>query len=345
MKQNILIVMCCVCLLACRQTREVSEQLQTVKVGKVQRMDISQTHEYPFISMPVRTTELSFRVGGQVMKFDALDGQYYAKGEQIAVIDNRDYKLKKQRAEASFRQAEADYLRTSRLYENNNISGMTYEQSKANYERTKADYEQAKNDLSDTRLVAPFNGYIQQTHIEHFQDVKPSQPIVTLIDIDEIKIQASVTEEVASLLRGREKEACTIRFHALEGKTYKPEKAWITQSVTENKLSYMLTAIIDNADRTLMGGMAGNLMVDAESRKISEGKMAVPVKAVAREIEQRSYVWAVDGDNTVRKKYVELGRLLTDGMVEVKSGLSGDERIVLTGLTALSDNEKVQILD
>ena len=49
MKQNILIVMCCVCLLACRQTGEVSEQLQTVKVGKVQRMDVSQTHEYPFI--------------------------------------------------------------------------------------------------------------------------------------------------------------------------------------------------------------------------------------------------------------------------------------------------------
>ena len=127
--------MCCVYLLACRQTGEVSEQLQTEKVGKVQRMDVSQTHEYPFISMPVRTTELSFRVGGQVMRFDALDGQYYAKGEQIAVIDNRDYKLKKQRAEASFRQAEADYLRTSRLYENNNISGMNSRRPITNVQR------------------------------------------------------------------------------------------------------------------------------------------------------------------------------------------------------------------
>ena len=50
---------------------------------------------------------------------------------------------------------------------------MNYEQAKANYERTKADYEAAVNAWEDSRLYAPFDGYVQQAHIERYQDVKP----------------------------------------------------------------------------------------------------------------------------------------------------------------------------
>ena len=53
---------------------------------------------------------------------------------------------------------------------------MNYEQAKANYERTKADYEAAVNAWEDSRLYAPFDGYVQQAHIERYQDVKPSVP-------------------------------------------------------------------------------------------------------------------------------------------------------------------------
>ena len=56
---------------------------------------------------------------------------------------------------------------------------MNYEQAKANYERTKADYEAAVNAWEDSRLYAPFDGYVQQAHIERYQDVKPSVPVVT----------------------------------------------------------------------------------------------------------------------------------------------------------------------
>ena len=42
---------------------------------------------------------------------------------------------------------------------------MNYEQAKANYERTKADYEAAVNAWEDSRLYAPFDGYVQQAHM------------------------------------------------------------------------------------------------------------------------------------------------------------------------------------
>ena len=68
---------------------------------------------------------------------------------------------------------------------------MNYEQAKANYERTKADYEAAVNAWEDSRLYAPFDGYVQQAHIERYQDVKPSVPVVTFIDLSRIKVEAT----------------------------------------------------------------------------------------------------------------------------------------------------------
>lgn len=78
---------------------------------------------------------------------------------------------------------------------------MNYEQAKANYERTKADYEAAVNAWEDSRLYAPFDGYVQQVHIERYQDVKPSVPVVTFIDLSRIKVEAYVPEDMALQMR------------------------------------------------------------------------------------------------------------------------------------------------
>ena len=58
---------------------------------------------------------------------------------------------------------------------------MNYEQAKANYERTKADYEAAVNAWEDSRLYAPFDGYVQQAHIERYQDVKRLRILISTV--------------------------------------------------------------------------------------------------------------------------------------------------------------------
>ena len=146
--------------------------------------------------------------------FDVQQGQFFRKGQLIAAIDERDFVIQKQRTEALYRQAEVDYARISSLYAKDNISGMNYEQAKANYERTKADYEAAVNAWEDSRLYAPFDGYVQQVHIERYQDVKPSVPVVTFIDLSRIKVEAYVPEDMALQMRQKDSVACV---HFLTG--------------------------------------------------------------------------------------------------------------------------------
>ena len=179
--------------------------------------------------------------------FDVQQGQFFRKGQLIAAIDERDFVIQKQRTEALYRQAEVDYARISSLYAKDNISGMNYEQAKENYERTKADYEAAVNAWEDSRLYAPFDGYVQQAHIERYQDVKPSVPVVTFIDLSRIKVEAYVPEDMALQMRQKDSVACVVRFNALPDREFVPSEYFLTQRMSLAAIIIAMGMLVDNA--------------------------------------------------------------------------------------------------
>lgn len=65
----------------------------------------------------------------------------------------------------------------------------------------RADFDMAANELADTRLLAPFDGYVQQTYIERHQTVRPQQAVVTFIDLSQVKAEVYVPEDMAVALR------------------------------------------------------------------------------------------------------------------------------------------------
>ena len=51
--------------------------------------------EFSFIAQPFRTSELSFRVGGPIDRFDVYAGNRYKQGSIIAEIDPRDFRIRR----------------------------------------------------------------------------------------------------------------------------------------------------------------------------------------------------------------------------------------------------------
>ena len=235
------------CLCACSRMPQEQASFPSVKVVHAEVMEAPSSRCYTFISQPYRLSELSFRVGGPVHAFDVQQGQFFRKGQLIAAIDERDFVIQKQRTEALYRQAEVDYARISSLYAKDNISGMNYEQAKANYERTKADYEAAVNAWEDSRLYAPFDGYVQQAHIERYQDVKPSVPVVTFIDLSRIKVEAYVPEDMALQMRQKDSVACVVRFNALPDREFVPSEYFLTQRMSLAAIIIAMGMLVDNA--------------------------------------------------------------------------------------------------
>lgn len=326
--------------ISCKDPNQNNNRERVVRIAPVISGQEQTRKEFPFIAIPFRTSELSFRVGGPIDQLEVYAGNFYKQGDIIAEIDSRDFRIRKERTQAVYQQAKAEFERIQVLYEKRNLSASTFEKAKADYISAKTAYETAVYELSDTRLRAPFDGYIGEVYIEKFQDVKPSQPIVSFIDIDRLKIQTYVTQEIA--FNCPEHQEAELRFDAMPDKPYKAMVTEISKSTTSNNLSYLLTVLLPNQKDQLPAGMSGKL-----SLKINSGTdctTIIPQQALCHRPAEGNYVWTIDtASKRVTRKKITPGKMLPDGKLNVSEGLNAGEIVVISGLRFLSEGMKVQI--
>lgn len=342
--EKILVLLAVVLLVSCgRENGTADDKRHFVNVVEASEANVRSDRSYSFVSKPYRTTDLSFRVGGPVNKFEVQPGQFFRKGQLIAAIDDRDFLVSRNNAEAVFNHAKAEYERISNLYEKGNISGSIYEKAKADYLQSKAALENAENALQDTKLCAPFDGYVQEVYIERYQEVRPSATVVSFIDLSKIKVETFIPEDVASSVKSGNASGAYVTFNTLKGEKFEVSESFISQSAMENNISYMFTAIVENSGDKLLGGMSGELHLPSS---VSGKSLAVvvPQSAVVNREETGTYVWTLDGNDCVKQTPVKVGSLLNGNLVEITEGLAVGEKVVVNNVHNLSDGENVKLI-
>lgn len=326
---------------SCSGNKEKEQPKVLVKTEKAVRNSSGTEQEYPFISQPYRTSELSFRVGGPIHRFDVFTGNYYKQGSVIAEIDPRDFRIRKEHSEAVYTQMKAEFERLQKLYEKNNISASQYEKIRADYVTAKTAFDIASCEMEDTKLTAPFNGYVGEVYIEKFQDVKATQPILSFIDIDRLRIETYVTQEVAA--RAHSLDSVEIRFDLDPDRKYKAHVIEISKGTTHNNLSYLLTALLPNPEGKLLAGMSGKVRLNFTSDERKKG-VVISQSSLCHRPTEGDYVWLVNENNTaVSLRKVSKGDLLPDGKVVISDGLEENEVIAASGLRFLADGMQVEL--
>lgn len=333
-----------VALYSCNSQNENKvSQLISVNVAQATAMQSAISKKFAFISKPYRATELSFRVGGPIKQFNAFPGTHYRQGEVVAEIDNRDFIIRKERAEGVFMQAKAEYERVKLLFDMNNLSASSYEKAKADYIMAKSAYEMATNELNDTRLIAPFEGYVAETYVEKFQDVKPTQRVVSFTEVDKLKIEVYVTQDVAMKCNGMKE--IDVEFDAFPSKKFKATVIDVSKTASNNNLSYLFTASLSNTSQKLLAGMSGKVQFTPDTNSVANNNVAIPNTSICNREEVGSYVWVVDKNTgVVSQRKIEMGAILPNGKTEIKLGLREGEYVATSGLRFLSDKMKVEII-
>ena len=114
---GILLLLLSMMLVSCKSSvQENQNRKMVVQVAQAVKPSNGNQKEFSFISKPFRTSELSFRVGGPIKRFEVYAGNYYKRGEVIAEIDPRDFRIRKERSEALYNQAKAEFERIKVLY-------------------------------------------------------------------------------------------------------------------------------------------------------------------------------------------------------------------------------------
>jgi RND family efflux transporter MFP subunit len=335
---------------------------QRVKAMKVLDASSLSTRAFPGRAAPGREVNLSFRVGGPLVALPVSVGDRVEEGALVARIDPTDYEsavnaveAELQAAQASARRAAADLGRIEATFRDD--PGATSQTARdrarqlrdsaaASVRAVQATVDGARDQLSYTSLEAPFGGDVVETYVENFETVLPKQPIARIIDKSNIEFVISVPETLISYAPNVTRAEVT--FDALPGVMVPATIKEIGREATQATRTYPVTLLMSQPEGAeILPGMAGTARIEAE---LPEGALQlgiqIPTTAMfTGDDPAKSYVWVIDeATRTLERRQVEPGGLSEFGVL-IRSGLQAGERIVVAGVSVLSEGQEVVPLD
>lgn len=297
---------------------------------------------------------LSFSVGGTLKQLLVDEGQIVSKGQLIGVTDGQNAsntvelsRAAVKTAQAAYDQAVDAYNRMKMIHDRGSLPDIKWvetqskvEQARSALEGARAQERIASKGLGDTRLYAPFSGYISRKDMEIGQTVIPGQPVVNLVRIDQVKVKISVPEsEISSLANG---SLVNIRVDALGGRMYTGRI--IEKNVSGNALShtYEVKAVVSNGDHKLLPGMIAEVVTHsrnvAASAQPSEA-ILLPAGIIQLNDDNRTFVWTVVGGKA-KKTFVTTGDNIGD-RVAIIYGLQPGDKVITRGQQKVSSGMAV----
>ncbi len=337
--------------------------VSTVEVGK---SDVNVYGEYVGRVRAQQFVEVHARVEGFLEEMLFEEGTYVKKNQVLFVIDQRQYKAKVDKASAQLKKDQAQERKTQHdlerirpLYAENAASQLdldnavaAYESAKASVIMSQADLDQAEMELDYTVVRSPISGNISERFVDLGTLVGRSgkTQLATVVKSDTVLVDFSMT--ALDYLRSKERNINL--GQKVENRSWQP---YITVTLADNT-QYPYKGLVDFAEPQV-DPRTGTFSVRAEMPnpghvllpgqftqvklllEVREDAITVPLKAVIIE-KGGAYIYVVRKNNTVEKRFIELGPE-QDNMVVVERGLAAGEQIVVEGYHKLSPGMEVVV--
>lgn len=325
--------------------KELESDPVPVIVGKVRKVQQQEAISVSgTVSTPNSPSNASFLVSGKVVFVGPREGDYVTKGQKLASIDPADYQLdllaaeaQAARAEVEAKRAEDEHRRMKMLFDTKSLAPNDYQKFKAAFDSSAWQHEQAvaaaklsRKRLADGTLCAPISGYIAKRSIEPGDTAAPGQAVFEIIQMDPLEVSVGVPETDVHLVRIGQKASVTVP--ALPGKSFEGTVRVLNVSADPSTRTYMARIAVENPEHLLRVGMVAETTIYGD-RMVS--MVTLPADAVVRDPQGATQVYVYYPEQQrVYTKRVEIGAAMNKD-VEIKSGLDGNELIVLAGQTKI----------
>lgn len=215
-----------------------------------------------------RRTALTAQVGGWVREVLVRENQGVATDQRLVQIDTTEYALALAQARADLQNADADFQQMT-LFDDD-IEEPAIREQRRQIARTRSGLQQAEVslqrselDMERTRVGAPFEGRIADLEVVVGQYVGAGNELMTIVDLDPIKVEVQVLEAQLGLLsEGRRAE---VSFAAFPGETFVGSIETMNPVVDPDSRTGRVTVLIPNPRNRIRPGMYAEVSLDAEA--------------------------------------------------------------------------------
>jgi RND family efflux transporter MFP subunit len=334
---------------ACHDKKQTAENIVTVKTATAAVAGATAGQQNYAGSIEEQSGALlSFATAGTIKALSVHEGQNVSAGQLIGIVDATANgnaaemaRATTQQARQTLAQAQDAYNRMKQLHDNGSLPEIKWvevqtklDQARQMLSQAQAAERIARKGVADTRLTAPFSGYIASKTADVGQNIVPGQAVVNLVKIDQVKVKVSVPEDEIGQMRMGQR--IMFRVASLGSTTF-----WGTvteKSVTADPISrqYTVKALVPNPGHHLLPGMVCD--VYATVGEAAEG-IALPANLIQIDIDNQPFVWTVAQGKAHRVKVV-LGANVGENVI-VKSGLQPGDKVIVEGQQKVSEGMKV----
>ncbi len=271
------------------------------------------------------------------------EGQAVKQGQLLAEINDSGLKeqLDQMLIQANFTKDNFD--RIKRLWEKNIGSEMQFLKAKSDFETSNKMVEQIRNQLSKTKIYSPFDGEIDEIISNLGSNLVPGSPMLRVVNLDIIYAEAQVPEKyVSSIEVGTE---AIVSIPLLD----KEVTSQIIQSgnfINPNSRTFRVEAPVKNKDKRIKQNLNARIKIKNYSNLKA---LVVPLRVIREDASEKSFIYklvATDKEDifiTV-KSFVETGNN-NDEEIEIITGVSIGDVIVLEGANNVEDNQRVRVIE
>ena len=337
---------------ACKKDREE----EIIRPVKIQEINSSQNEnlniDFPAQISPTQKTILAFKYAGKIKSINFESGDFVKKGQVIATIDDSDYKVnleafskKYEAANAVVQNAEAQFYRAEKLYKGGAMPKKDYDNALmqknvaiSTLKEASAGLENARNTLNDTKIIAPYDGYIDKKIVEVGAVVPEGGPVVSYIsnDITDISVNASLKdiEYIKNASDINFKDNSTEKIYTLKVKS-------IAQNPDSINLTYPVTFTFLNLekDEKFLSGQTGTVTISVKNNENPE--ILIPLNALFEDNGSNVYLFK---NGIAVKTAVEIGELRETNKISIVKGLKNGDKVIVAGVSKLVDGDKVKLL-
>lgn len=217
---------------------------------------------------------------------------------------------------------------------------LQYEATMQNLETAKAQVNQAQaavntaqTALSNTAITAPISGLVAARTVDEGEMAAPSMPAITVINIDDVYVDAQITPSEISYIKPQDTVAVAIE--SLK-KTVEGRVETVSPAPDPRTRTYLVRIRLKNQDHLLKPGMFARVSLILQKK---ENVVTVPEEAVVQKGDQ-SFVYVVKDGKAVERP-VTVG-LLAEGRAEIVEGVAAGEPVIVEGQFFVQNGSPVE---
>ena len=299
--------------------------------------------------MPYSTVTIRPQVGGVISQVHFQEGQEVRKGDRLFTIDPRPMQAVLAHDRAQLENAEIQFNREQKLFDQKLVSQDEYDTSKAGRDTLAATVQTDELNLSFTEIRAPFDGRTGSLQFHEGNVVKaPDDTLLTINQIHPINVAFAVPEQYLPEIK-REMRDKTLKAQATFQNMDTPpqgELTFIDNAVDTTTGTIQLRATFPNDDGTLWPGQFVQVALT-----LSDLTNAIVVPSQAVQTGQNGqFVYVVKLEQTAGEKPDQIAEerpvtigITYQGETVVQSGLKAGETVVTDGQLRLAPGVKVSI--